>query len=326
MNTAYDRIPTGSVDVLTVTLNPAVDQTITIPDFSAGSVNRVQQVQTCAGGKGVNVASVLADFGVSVAVTGFLGIDNVALFEEMFKQRGISDRFLKLPGSTRMGVKIIDPLNRQTTDINFPGQSVPTGGVADLLRLIESIDFKWCVLAGSVPPGVDPAIYQTITAALKASGRKVAVDASGEPLRLAITASPDVVKPNIDELSEMLGRTISSRDELLSATLSLIASGVGLVVVSMGGDGAWFVSRDEAILAVPPKVDVVSTVGAGDAMVSGIVAANLSAMSLAECAKLATSFSLEAVSRVGAGLSRDADRWHEMVTLEKVDMPLVETR
>jgi fructose-1-phosphate kinase PfkB-like protein len=115
-----------------------------------------------------------------------------------------------------------------------------------------------------------------------------------------------VVKPNIAELGELAGMDITSTDELFKATAPILKHGVKLVVVSMGADGAWFITKDEAIKAAPPKTNVVSTVGAGDAMVAGIVAAQLRKLSLEDCAKLATSFSVDAVGRVEAGLSPNA--------------------
>src|SRR3712207_3957269 len=108
-------------DVLTVTLNPAIDRTVTIHGFAAGGVDRVEQVQQNPGGKGVNVAVTLADAGHSAAVTGFLGRENIASFEQLFAQKQIDDRFVRIAGQTRVGIKIVDPAQQQTTDINFPG-------------------------------------------------------------------------------------------------------------------------------------------------------------------------------------------------------------
>jgi 1-phosphofructokinase len=108
-------------DVVTVTLNPAIDRTVTIRNFTAGAVNRVEQERSNPGGKGVNVASALSDYGYQVAVTGFLGRENSAPFEELFARKKIADRFVRIAGRTRMGIKITDPTLHQTTDINFPG-------------------------------------------------------------------------------------------------------------------------------------------------------------------------------------------------------------
>src|SRR5512135_2353079 len=120
--------------VVTVTINPAIDQTISIPNFTAGAVNRVQSSQMDAGGKGINVASFLADFGQPATVTGFLGADNDDIFRRLFERKGIQDRCVRIAGQTRIGVKVSDEVLHQTTDINFPGE---TPSPADVARLFE---------------------------------------------------------------------------------------------------------------------------------------------------------------------------------------------
>ena len=145
-------------DCLAITLNPAIDRTITIQNFRAGKVNRVQGEYSNAGGKGVNVASSLADAGHRVAVTGFLGRENVALFERLFARKRISDYFVRLDGETRVGIKITDPVLKETTDINFPGAEPLPSDLTSLRATIGQIDAEWFVIAGSLPPGVETKI------------------------------------------------------------------------------------------------------------------------------------------------------------------------
>ncbi len=292
-------------DVVTVTLNPAIDQTVTIPNFAAGKVNRVEQTQWHPGGKGVNVAAALADYGHDVAVTGFLGRDNSGAFEVLFAQKHIDDRFLRIAGQTRIGVKITDPVQQQTTDVNFPGPAPTTSDIAALLRQLASLaaqDCRWFVLAGSLPPGVDLGIYRDIISALKRNGCRVLLDTSGEALQLALEAAPQIVKPNLHELETLVGVSLPTESAIVDATGKLLERGVKLVVVSMGAQGACFVSADAVVIARPPKVQVKSTVGAGDAMVAGIIASQLAELPLTECARLATAFSLDALTRVESGL------------------------
>ncbi|NOK59025.1 MAG: 1-phosphofructokinase [Chloroflexi bacterium AL-W] len=115
----------AQVEVVTVTLNPAIDQTVVIPHFAVGQVNRVEHTMVQPGGKGVNVATFLADYGHQVGVTGFLGRANDGTFENLFHEKRIRDQFVRIAGQTRTGIKITDPAQHQTTDINFPGQ-LPT--------------------------------------------------------------------------------------------------------------------------------------------------------------------------------------------------------
>jgi 1-phosphofructokinase len=286
-------------DVVTVTLNPAIDRTVTISHFTAGIVNRVENVRSNPGGKGVNVAAALADAGHRVAVTGFLGRENTASFEALFARKKIADHFVRIAGPTRDAIKIVDPELHQTTDINYPGLEPSAFGIDALMQQLGALDARCFVLAGSLPPGVEPAIYQRLIGTLKSRGARVVLDASGEALRLGLAAGPHLFKPNIHELGELLGSTPANDREVVAAAQKLIASGIEQVVVSMGKAGACFVTADEAVIARPPEVEVRSTVGAGDAMVAGIVSAQLRGLSLTECARLATAFSIQALTRTG---------------------------
>lgn len=289
--------------VVTVTLNPAIDQTITIPNFTAGAVNRVQTSQMDAGGKGINVAAFLADFGQRVTVTGFLGADNDSIFRQMFERKGIDDRCVRITGQTRIGVKISDEVLHQTTDINFPGETPSAEDIAHLFKILNDLSAtgEWFVLSGSIPRGVDAGIYAEIVRAL--AGKKVVLDTSGEGFRQAVPAGPWLIKPNVDELSEFAGRQLATPEAILGMARELMARHqIHTVVISMGKEGAIFSEGNEAVWAVPPSVQVKSTVGAGDAMVAGIVAGKIGGLSLTECARLATAFSVTAISHIGSGL------------------------
>jgi len=293
-----------NVRIATVTLNPTIDQTVFIPNFRAGEVNRVAQTQFDPGGKGVNVAWFLADYGFPISVTGFLGEENIQIFERLFTRKNIEDRFVRIDGRTRSNIKIVDEVNQATTDINFPGQAPTAADIQALFQIVEAMtaDCLWFVLAGSIPAGCQPDIYRELVELIKQRGGAVALDTSGEALRLALPAGPNLVKPNIDELQELEGRPLQTEAQVIEAARRWLAQGMEIVVVSMGADGALFVTEKEVVLAQPPKVTVKSTVGAGDAMVSGTVAGKSRGASLAECARLGTAFSLSAISRVGAGL------------------------
>jgi 1-phosphofructokinase len=297
-------IMTNTTRIATLSLNPAIDQTARVPSFTAGRVNRVEWDQSDAGGKGVNVASFLADAGLPVAVTGLLGSGNVEPFVELFARKGILDRFVRLPGRTRVNVKIVDPVLDQVTDINFPGLVPRPEDLEGLTAALDALcaDTDWFVLSGSVPAGVPTTVYEDLVRRLKVLGKTVVLDASGAPFAEAMGSGPDIVKPNIDELGELVGRPLLSHTEIITAARTLIDGGVGLVAVSMGADGALFVERDAVVLATPPAIEVKSTVGAGDAMVAGIVTGTLRGLDLAGRARLATGFSLGALGEVGPHL------------------------
>src|SRR5512139_939031 len=125
--------------VVTVTINPAIDQTIAIPNFTAGAVNRVQSSQLDPGGKGINVASFLSDYGQPATVTGFLGADNDEIFRRFFARKGIDDRCVRVAGQTRLAVKVVDEARQQTTDINFPGQAPDPADVERLFGILGEL-------------------------------------------------------------------------------------------------------------------------------------------------------------------------------------------
>lgn len=288
--------------IATVTLNPAIDQTVMANHFQLNTVNRARSMHFAAGGKGVNVASFLADTGCDVAVTGFLGEENSQIFEQLFTRKHIEDRFIRVPGNTRIGVKIVDEANRHTTDINLPG--LPPGEEA-IKRLFEEIDTlsstcEWFVLSGTLPPGTPENIYATIITRLKAYNKKVVLDTSNNALRNGLLAAPTIIKPNIDELQQLVGRTLTEEAEIEKAAHSLLVGGLEMVVVSMGEQGAMFVQQATALTALPPTVKVKSTVGAGDAMVSGLIAGQIQGLNLSDCARLATAYSLTAITREGS--------------------------
>jgi 1-phosphofructokinase len=293
--------------VVTVSLNPAIDQTVTVPGFAAGRVNRVAQSRSDAGGKGVNVACFLADLGVDVAATGFLGSDNINIFETLFERKGIADRFVTMEGSTRVGIKIVDVVTRQTTELNFPGLAPGKEEIANLSERLTELaqPGHWFVLAGSVPAGMPEDVYARLIEAIHEGGGGVVLDTSGPPLRAALASFPEVIKPNLEELRELVGPDLGALDTpeaVRDAARSLLADGLEMVAVSMGASGAVFVDREQALLARSPKATVASTVGAGDALVAGIVYGLLHDLPLEDLARWATASGAYAVTRIGAGM------------------------
>ena len=289
--------------IATVTLNPAIDQTVRVDGFQMNTVNRGQTMQFDAGGKGVNVASFLADYGQATAVTGFLGQENADIFEQLFARKRIDDQFVRIAGRTRIGVKIVDEAKQQTTDINMPGLHPPPEALNTLLETIERLaaSADWFALSGNLPPGAPATIYATIITQLKRHGKQVVLDTSGEALREGVRAGPTVVKPNVDELQQLSGQALADEAAIEQAARQLLGD-IRLVVISMGERGALFVDAATTLIATPPRVQVKSTVGAGDAMVAGLIAGQVQGLSLPDCARLATAFSLGTITRLGSEL------------------------
>lgn len=292
--------------IATITLNPAIDQTVSVDDFQVGKVNRSQWMRFDAGGKGVNVASFLSDYGMDVAVTGFLGEENADVFERHFKRKDIDDRFIRVPGETRINIKIMDEASQVTTDLNTPGQVPGEYAISRFYEQVEAM-METCecfVLSGNLQAGLPSTFYADLIKLLKSKNRHTVLDTSGEALEASLKAGPELIKPNIHELSALVDKPLVEIKDVHRSAVSLINAETKLVVVSMGASGALFVDKDQAFVARPPSIPVKSTVGAGDAMVAGLVAGINKKLALQDCARLATAFSLSAVTRLGRDLPK----------------------
>jgi 1-phosphofructokinase len=287
--------------MLTLTLNPAIDVTVALPSLRPGAVNAALGQERHAAGKGINVAACLADWGAEVTATGLLGAGNDSIFRALFAEKRIEDRCIRIPGETRSNIKLLDRSSGETTDINLPGlapdEAATEACIAEVQRARDI-----AVLSGSLPQGVAPGIYASLTATLSARGVRVVADASGAALQalLAGPVMPHAIKPNRHELEGFAGHALPDAAALLAAARRLVARGVGLVVVSMGGEGALFVTAEAALRIHPPAMPVTSSVGAGDAMVAGIVAGLAEDLPLPALAARATAFAAGKLRKTGA--------------------------
>lgn len=291
--------------ILTITLNPALDLTVRVPQLETGEVNRSQALLCHAAGKGLNVAQVLADLGHSLTVSGFLGEDNQQAFEALFARRGFADAFIRVPGETRSNIKLAEDDGR-VTDINGPGPQVSDLAQQALLDKLDQIaaSHDAVVVAGSLPLGVTAQWLRELVLRLKALGLKVILDTSGDALKEGLSAGPWLVKPNAEELSAALGCTISSVDSQVAAATQLQTYGISHVVISHGADGVnWFSRGIQTLQAVPPKVRVASTVGAGDSLLAGMMHGLLSGHSPEQTLRTATAIAAMAVTQIGFGIS-----------------------
>lgn len=294
--------------IVTVTLNPAIDQTVLLDHLNPGAVNVARSSQNNAGGKGVNVASCLADWAIPVIATGILGRDNATPFEQLFADKGINDRFVRHDGATRVNIKLVDGSDNSTTDVNLPAQPV---GAATFDALLQQLDDlaepgRCFVLAGSLPAGLAEDSYAVLIGRLRRYGAHVVLDSSGAALAAALADGVDTlpacIKPNRHELEQLAGRALPSLDEVGDEVARLRERGIAEVVVSLGEDGALFAGDAGIWLARPPKVTLTSTVGAGDALVAGLLAARDGGRSAPDAARLAVAFAAAKLARVGPHL------------------------
>jgi len=289
--------------VLTVTLNPALDLTVQLPALRLGEVNRSDNLQVHAAGKGLNVAQVLADLGHQLTVTGFLGEANAQPFEQLFAARGFADEFVRVAGETRSNIKLAEAGGR-ITDINGPGLEVGAAQRDELLARLERLvpRHELVVVAGSLPRGVDSHWFVEMLNTLKALGARVALDTSGAALREGLALSPWLIKPNEEELAQARGLDPADAQALADEARRLNAR-IEHVVMSQGAAGVSWFSPAAAWHAQPPKVRVVSTVGAGDSLLAGMLHGLLAGWPAERILAHATAIAAQAVGQVGFGIT-----------------------
>ncbi|EEY99198.1 1-phosphofructokinase [Vibrio sp. RC586] len=290
--------------VVTITLNPALDLTGSMAQLNVGSVSLVEQSSLHAAGKGVNVAKVLSELGADVTVTGFLGRDNQELFCQLFTELGVRDEFIRIAGATRINVKLVEQ-DGEVSDINFPGISVSQTDIEaferTLLRLAQ--DHDYFVLAGSLPKGVSPQRCAGWIAQLHSMNKKVLFDSSREALLAGLDAKPWLIKPNDEELAQWCGRELATLTDCQQAAAELAQKEIENIVISMGAAGVMWLHHHEWLHAKPPKMHVVSTVGAGDTLVAGLCWGHMQQMEKEHLLRFATALSALAVTQVGVGIS-----------------------
>lgn len=298
--------------VLCITLNPAIDLTMTLATLTLGVVNRATSSELGAAGKGLNVAHVLSELGVNGVATGFLGRDNDEIFEHLFTSHQdfksvdgvgcMTNRFIKVAGKTRTNVKLVD--GGRTTDINGEGFGVTASDKQALFELLPSLvqTADAVLVAGSLPQGFSGQDFDELLTLLTRLHNKVAVDVSGEALKITLKHRLWLIKPNQHELSQAFNRPISTLSQQLLA-IDGIAGDIEHILVSMGEAGVyWFKKTASGRLiyqATPPTMRVVSTVGAGDTMVAGMIFGLLNGLSDVQLLTKATALSAYAVSVVG---------------------------
>ncbi|MBZ5755174.1 1-phosphofructokinase [Pseudomonas sp. S5(2021)] len=289
--------------VLTVTLNPALDLTVQLPALRLGEVNRSDNLQVHAAGKGLNVAQVLADLGHQLTVTGFLGEANAQPFEQLFAARGFADEFVRVAGETRSNIKLAEADGR-ITDINGPGLEVGAAQRDELLARLERLvpGHELVVVAGSLPRGVEVPWFVELLQRLARLGARVALDTSGAALREGLALSPWLIKPNEEELAQARGLDPANAQALADEARRLNAR-IEHVVMSRGAAGVSWFSPAAAWHAQPPKVRVVSTVGAGDSLLAGMLHGLLAGWPAERTLAHATAIAAQAVGQVGFGIT-----------------------
>ena len=286
--------------IRTVCLNPAIDKTIQVPGFTLDAVNRVTELRADAGGKGINVSKVVKELGGCSRAYAILAGDAGKAIRSMVEAMGIEVTSVDVAGETRTNTKIVDQRLHTNTDVNEPGPVTTADDLTALLdMLVADIDEgDTVILAGSIPAGAP-------STPTPPGSRPARRPAPGLPrcrrrvLDQGISAGPTMIKPNDHELSGMVGRDLDTLEKIDAAAREIMGRGVEWVTVSMGGEGALFVTPEKTYKASSPKVKVGSTVGAGDSVVAAIAFAQEEGLDIIETIRLAVATGAANVSMEG---------------------------
>lgn len=286
--------------IITVTMNPAIDKTIELNTFIHGDLNRIQKVILDAGGKGINVSKTIRALGGESLATGFLGGRNGDYIQDVLRKFSIKTDFVKIEEETRVNTKIAETTGL-VTELNEKGPVIDLQAMSELLmKLMNCLKTdSLLVLSGSVPMGVPKSIYRLLTELAHEMGAKVFVDADGDLFAEALSAKPDIVKPNQSELEKYFGYAMDTDKKIVEAGKKLLEKGVKIVIISLGAEGAYFIDKEHTLYSPALSVQVNSTVGAGDAMVAAFSYGVDQGLSFEETAKLAMATSVGAVTTVG---------------------------
>lgn len=257
--------------ITTICLNPALDRTVTVERLIPGAVNRIVSSRTDIGGKGVNVAVVCRRLGLDAQVIGCAGVDGYAKLRAAMEREGVAQAFHTVEGAVRVNTKIVAQDGSGVTELNEPG---PTLSAEDLdvffdLAIEQTRQSDYVVITGSLPPGCPPGTYRSLIEMM--APVPCILDVSGAALTEGVKANPFLIKPNHHELAATIGRELHTLEEIRDAAQTFVNGGVRHVVVSLGKDGALYVGQEGCFYAPEIPVEVHSTVGAGDALVGGLI-------------------------------------------------------
>ncbi|HEV3319089.1 MAG TPA: 1-phosphofructokinase family hexose kinase [Solirubrobacteraceae bacterium] len=314
--------------IITVTLNAAIDKSLSVPNFRLGRRHRTVEQRTMAGGKGVNVARTLKALGQPVIATGFAGgVTGTHIVEQLTDEAVLND-FVRIREESRTNTSVLDPTTGEQTEINERGPSVSEREVelfADkLLYLARGAAIV--VFAGSLPRGVEPEIYASLIRDLARMEVTTVIDTDGEPLHHAVRAEPDVVSPNVLEAEELVGHEFASEQERSLAVREIAALGPREAIMTLP-DGCYaqvLVDGQPSLkrARVLPREPVAKS-GSGDAFLAGYLAARYESRAPDQCLRFGVACGAESTARLGAGLidPREARRLIGEVELTEVELP-----
>jgi 1-phosphofructokinase family hexose kinase len=314
--------------IITVTLNAAIDKSLSVPNFRLGRRHRTVEQRTMAGGKGVNIARTLKTLGQPVIATGFAGGATGTHIVEQLTEESILNDFVRIREESRTNTSVLDPTTGEQTEINERGPSVSEQEV-ELFRdklLYLARGAAIVVFAGSLPRGIESDIYAVLIRELERTGVSTVIDTDGEPLRQAVRAEPDVVSPNVIEAEELVGHEFASEEERSLAVREIAALGPREAIMTLpDGCFAQVLVDGQACMrrvSVEPRESIAKR-GSGDAFLAGYIAARYEGRTPDQCLRFGVACGAESTARLGAGLidPREARRLMGEVELSEIDLP-----
>lgn len=289
--------------IVTVTLNPSLDRTLHVEELRRGEVLRAFGTSVDPGGKGVNVARALSAHGNEVVSVLPVGASTGEALTTLLTEAGVEHVAVPASLRTRANISLVEP-DGTTTKVNEPGTPLDAPAVEALVEAVISRvgPGDWVVTAGSLAPGQDPQVYAAIGRAARAAGARWAVDTSGEALATSLRARPDLIKPNREELSEVLGVELDTLAQVVEACHELVAGTTATVLCSLGADGAVLVTDATTWRGTGPAVRVQNTVGAGDSLLAGYLHGLTRTGDPAEGLRAGIAWATAAVATPGTGV------------------------
>ena len=264
--------------ILTVTMNPSVDISYPLEKFNLDTVNRVVKVSKTPGGKGLNVTRVLKQLNDEVVATGLIGGALGTDIQKKLLEKGIKNNFFEISGETRNCIAILHEGNQ--TEILEKGPTITKSESDNFLehfeKLVKSKEIKIIAISGSLPDGLEINYYSKMIGICEKYKKSVVLDCSGKALLevLKNEYKPKVIKPNTEELSQLIGKDVSKNpDELKKVLKDKLFEKIEWIIVSLGADGAFAKHNDKFYKVNVPNIKVVNPVGSGDSTVAGITSA-----------------------------------------------------
>ncbi|MBR0276836.1 MAG: 1-phosphofructokinase family hexose kinase [Clostridia bacterium] len=288
--------------VITVTINPAVDKTYIVENFKPGDINRAQRIIYNAGSNAINVSRVLKQVNRDNTVLGFVGGRNGDILLSELASDGIKEDLIRVEGDIRLNVKIMDTVSHLITEVNEAGNPITQKEYKDFISKYKEYLQKCeaVVLSGSLLPEMNVHEYFDLVKIAKSFNKPTFLNCSGKLMNAALDASPTYIKPNYREFCDLIGKKDMSKEEIIESSIKIIEKhNIEYVIVSCSDKGSIGVSKSEIYHIIPPNIEVLSTIGAGDAYMAGLCHGYLSGFDFKTQLILATSFASAKITKEG---------------------------